>query len=584
MPEVSLARLESRLGSSSGRDLIDILLSIAGKTAESDPGGSEEMASRALGLSRDSGYGRGEACALFALGDISRIREEYPGALRNYSAALEGARAGSDTILEARCRRRLGDVHYYTGNLEASMKHYLAALDIFERAASKHNSSRHRIQSAHLMATIGNVLRLSGDLSGSLEYYHRCREVYSAEGYTSGIPGILYNIGNILQSRGMSEEAMKAYREVLGKTGQRGGPYLPSLAHNSLGSLLLEMDDLDGAEEHFRRSLALSERTGRKRGILISTVKLVELERHRGNNRAALKRAEEAEALALSIRDRGSLADVLRAKTLIHKNLGEYEEALEASLAFRSVSEELHSEKRSRELDLLRVRYEAEARERKIEQLRKQRETQRKLIAAAVVGLAFAGVSLVSMYRNMRYRTKTNAELSRAYARVERLSRTDPLTGLANRRAMMERLSAEEARYRRTGRPYALILCDIDDFKRVNDRYGHDCGDRVLRHVTECFGEVLREHDVASRWGGEEFLLLLPETSVTGAVNAAEKARRAIAGSPVSHDNEPIRLTMTFGVSPGGGLPVDRAIQMADRALYRGKEKGKNRVCLQTPH
>lgn len=119
MTEVSLARLESRLGSSSGRDLIDILLSIAGKTAESDPGRSEEMAFRALGLSRDSGYGRGEASALFALGDISRIREEYPRALRNYSAALEGARAGSDSILEARCRRRLGDVHYYT----ATWKH-----------------------------------------------------------------------------------------------------------------------------------------------------------------------------------------------------------------------------------------------------------------------------------------------------------------------------------------------------------------------------------------------------------------------------------------------------------------------------
>lgn len=299
------------------------------------------------------------------------------------------------------------------------MKHYLAALSIFERAAAKHNSSRHRIQSAHLMATIGNVLRLSGDLSGSLEYYHRCREVYSAEGYTSGIPGILYNIGNILQSRGMSEEAMKVYREVLGQAGHRGGPYLPSLAHNSLGSILLEMDDLHGAEDHFRRSLALSEKIGRKRGILNSTVKLVELETHRGNNQAALKRAEEAQALALSIGDRGSLADVLRAKTLIHKNLGEYEKALESSLAFRKISEELHSEKRSRELDLLRVRYEAEARERKIEQLRKQRETQRKLISAAVVGLVFAGVSLVSMYRNMRYRAKTNAELSRAYARLK---------------------------------------------------------------------------------------------------------------------------------------------------------------------
>ncbi len=578
----SLDRLESSLASSSGTELIDAMLSIAEKTAESDPGRSEEMASRALGLSRSSGYGRGEASALFALGDISRIREEYPRALRNYSAALEGARAGSDTILEARCRRRLGDIHYYTGNLEASMKQYLSALNIFEGAAVKHNSSRHRIQSAHLMATIGNVLRLSGDLDGSLDYYLRCREVYSAEGYTSGIPGILYNIGNVQQSRGMFSEALEAYTEVLSKTLSHGDGYLPSLVHNSLGSLLMEKSDIDGAEEHFRRSLALSEGMGRKRGILNSAVKLVEVERHRGNNRAALKRAEEAEALALSIGDRSNLADLLKAKTLIHRNLGEYEKALEASLAFRSISEELHSEKRTRELDLLRVRYEAEARERKIEQLRKQRETQRKLIAAGAVGLAFAGVSLVSMYRNMRYRAKTTAELSRAYARVERLSRTDSLTGLANRRAMMEKLSAEEARYRRTGRPYAVILCDIDDFKRVNDRYGHDCGDIVLRHVADCFGEVLREHDVASRWGGEEFLLLLPETSVTGAVNAAEKARRAIAGSPVIHCGETISLTMTFGVSPGGGLPVDRAIQMADRALYRGKDKGKNRVCLQT--
>ena len=249
------------------------------------------------------------------------------------------------------------------------------------------------------------------------------------------------------------------------------------------------------------------------------------------------------------------------------------------------MQEELLSEKRLRQIDILRLRYETEAKEREIERLRREKAVQKTMIAAAALGLVFAGVSLSAVYRSFRLRTRMNSELSRknlelasAYSRVEELSRIDDLTGLANRRAMIETLQNEQVRSVRTVRAFGLILGDIDDFKGWNDRCGHECGDAILVELSMRFQRALREQDLASRWGGEEFLILLPDTNLSGSERVAEKLRRTINNEPFVWKNLNIDLTMTFGVCEGGAVPIDAALRMADNALYDGKRLGKNRV------
>jgi diguanylate cyclase (GGDEF)-like protein len=169
-------------------------------------------------------------------------------------------------------------------------------------------------------------------------------------------------------------------------------------------------------------------------------------------------------------------------------------------------------------------------------------------------------------------------ENARLHRMVEQQALVDGLTALANRRACSDALQAEAARAERSGTPLSVVLADLDRFKDVNDAHGHAIGDEALRTFADVLRETVRESDVAGRWGGEEFLLLLPGADEDGAAQLAERVRarlsaRSVAGAP------DLRLTASFGVAEyvpeSGPEPLVRA---ADRALYRAKRGGKDRV------
>ncbi len=172
-----------------------------------------------------------------------------------------------------------------------------------------------------------------------------------------------------------------------------------------------------------------------------------------------------------------------------------------------------------------------------------------------------------------------NDQLNEAIDQMHTAAMTDSLTGLRNRRHMTMQIQQEMVRFSRSQRVFALVLADIDHFKQVNDRFGHDCGDEVLRTVAEVLRQGLREQDNVARWGGEEFLLLLPETDVDGALLVAEKLRAQVELSTMHCQAQEIRVTFTFGVtSYNGTTNMDEAIREADSALYMGKKRGRNCV------
>ena len=161
------------------------------------------------------------------------------------------------------------------------------------------------------------------------------------------------------------------------------------------------------------------------------------------------------------------------------------------------------------------------------------------------------------------------------------LSNTDPLTHLSNRRFLMKTLEKELQRCERSQKPMALIMVDVDHFKPVNDTYGHQQGDVVLQTLADQMKAHLRDYDLAARFGGEEFALVLPETALAEAVQVAERLRIAISELRIPADHNEIRLTISLGVAtyPHPKVrTVDNLILEADRALYNAKERGRNRV------
>lgn len=172
----------------------------------------------------------------------------------------------------------------------------------------------------------------------------------------------------------------------------------------------------------------------------------------------------------------------------------------------------------------------------------------------------------------------------RAEQALEHAATTDYLTGLVNRRAMLAVLEQEAERSHRSHKPFALIMADIDRFKEINDAHGHHAGDEVLFLVGSVLRETLRGQDAVARWGGDELLIVLPETDLTGAVEAAEKVRSAVAGHEWKVGGHALRLTLSLGVAVAAvDLPLEDAISRADQALYRAKTEGRNRCVAAAP-
>ena len=167
----------------------------------------------------------------------------------------------------------------------------------------------------------------------------------------------------------------------------------------------------------------------------------------------------------------------------------------------------------------------------------------------------------------------------RAEQQMELLATTDTLTGLFNRRKMHELMDQEVIRYRRDKKSFLIVITDIDHFKKFNDDYGHDCGDYVLQQVSQLMKDSLRQQDVVARWGGEEFLIMLPETELEGGVQAIEKLRETLANTVYQYEDSTFSVTMTFGVTAyDGSCDVEACIKHADEVLYAGKRGGRNRV------
>lgn len=190
-------------------------------------------------------------------------------------------------------------------------------------------------------------------------------------------------------------------------------------------------------------------------------------------------------------------------------------------------------------------------------------------------------------FRELLARVKTHLELKytrdklkKALAELEKLATTDPLTGISNRRYLLALGEREFRRVCRYNRPFSILMLDLDRFKNINDTYGHEIGDDVLKKIAKVTANALRSVDSFGRFGGEEFVVLLPETNLKDAIEVAERIGQNIAEMQFFHLEKMIGVTTSIGVSSYqvGDRRIDDIIRRADKGLYQAKRSGRNRV------
>jgi diguanylate cyclase (GGDEF)-like protein len=317
---------------------------------------------------------------------------------------------------------------------------------------------------------------------------------------------------------------------------------------------------------------------------------LGDISRSQGDLRDAVAHYEAALVEAAGVVPRVELT-LRRQLAETYDALGEALPALRHLQEMVRLREELDTRERQSEVEELEMRYQVEQHERQLEvltldaALQEARLRQRTImLVATAAALLLASLAALLAWRGYRTEvrlekklTAHNESLEAALNQINHMARTDPLTGLWNRRAFEELAAREMERAARSGQPLALAMADIDRFKPLNDRHGHSAGDEVLKEVAVMLRAALREIDVVCRWGGEEFLCLMPASDTTAARRAMDRVRHDLSTKPLEVDGGAFTVTMTYGIAAVHD-DLKLAIAAADGAMYEGKRAGRDRI------
>jgi diguanylate cyclase (GGDEF)-like protein len=517
-----------------------------------------DLAVEAAAIAGELGDRRGLAEALFQQGRCRELLLDHGGALDLYGRALEVFEAVGDEIAVARALRAISFLQDVLGDFSHALEHQLRALEIDERNGITANRPV-------TLRTIGLVCSKTGDHAAGLEFYRQSLAACTDQRDDLERAKTLNNIGINLKNLDKLDESLVALTEALQLFEALGLPLLQCATLNNLGLVHDKLGDAAAAERTLRDALARSESLAYAQGIAHAQMALGRLYAARERNGEAQERLHAA----LRICERQSIKltcfECHEALAALYERLGDSTRALHHFRRFHEIEREVHLESASNKLRAFAIQFQVATAKRDAE-LQRERQA---VLTRANAELDELNISL----------TEANLQKTMLLDQLERQTFEDALTGLANRRRLDQRLADEFALALRHGRPLAVAIADLDNFKMVNDRHSHAVGDAALRAVAKLLSSQVRHTDLVARFGGEEFVLVLVETDADAALRVCEKLRAAVERHAWDAVHPGLALTISIGVCADTTLAGhERMLASADRNLYLAKAGGRNRV------
>ncbi|MDZ7790274.1 MAG: diguanylate cyclase [Xanthomonadales bacterium] len=520
-----------------------------------------------------------------ALASNLNILGRNEAAVEAVEAALKLAESVDDPVLKASVRRTAGVVYWEIGAHDLALEHYLAALEASRSAGDLKGAAR-------AAGNIGNLHNSMGNWEEARAYHQQALAGFEALGWQEGVAGTLVNLGalssRIAEARAQAgeeneaaaeQEANLAYnRRALALFEQLDNPRGIAYAADNIARALVHLGRIEEALSFHERSLTLRREVGDTTGVVNSLLTGADAMMAMDRPEEALQRLAQAQSILPDGID-GLRREIIGRQVDAHERLDNYEAAFRAQQRLLSLNDAQAAEDLAARVEQLQQSFRAEQLEQELAlqraraQVSEQRARRQQLIStASIITVVLLLLVLGLLYSRYRLGRRVSHSLDRA-------ARTDPLTGLSNRRDMTERIDEAILKRNEDNEPASLIMADIDSFKRINDTLGHQVGDEVLVHVARLIRVQLRGVDATARWGGEEFLILLPGTREEGARCVSESLRRIIGESPPQVNGRSLSLTMTFGVTEiEPGATFNELVKRVDDAMYAGKSRGKNRV------
>lgn len=401
--------------------------------------------------------------------------------------------------------------------------------------------------------------------------------------------------GYILVEVGELDAALNSYQLGLQSAQQQKDRFLEAVLRNNIGDIYLRQRKLDLATRYFEQSLKFGISKQDKSTIALSTFNLGYVQVLQGNYEKGIA---QMQAMIKEFGTLGGKADLLAYLLELadaHRFAGQHQAEAEVLRQYNQLSSDIFQSEREKQLNQLQEEFSAKEKTKEIAVLTQQNklkavEIERKNLQQDVTTLIGVVIVLASsllflLYRKVR---QANLKLKEVNDKLAYQSLRDPLTGLFNRRSLLEHMEQRQYGERRARSPQltdGFVLLDIDFFKHINDHYGHAAGDAVLVEIANRLTELTRANDMVWRWGGEEFLILLRGVDMAALTQFTQKVLAAIGNSSITFDKQQLQVTASAGflTYPFAGLDEQtlswpKALQLADMALYLGKVHGRNRA------
>lgn len=491
----------------------------------------------------------GQLKTLNSLGMIFGDTGRYPEALKAFLQVLTLCKEREDKKAEANALNNLAIIHKLLANYGLALDYHLKSLALYEALALEQAVVR-------TLQNIGVVYEESGQFEAALSYFEQSLAQQDQQEDPLTFAFTLSNIGRAYTHMGDYAKAVEFQYSSYSIISGLKDKYGEAIILHELGVAYFWREEYDTARAYLQRCLETRQEVGDNKGqtetLLVLGSLLCDLE----ESDQAIAAFEEASQLASLLASRSDESKAHKGLAKIHHKRKAYQEA------FRHLEThaELHTELLERTIDqrfhALRVNHEAS-----------QTEKAKDIYRLKAVELSQANFALQQVQKEL-----------------EKQAKEDPLTGLFNRRAMNETLELAFSNAQLNESVFTLVMCDIDNFKQVNDRFSHQVGDLVLKRVAELLLSSIRAHDAVSRYGGEEFVLMLAGLNANQAFAICERSRQLIEDEDWSLIHPELKLTLSMGLCDSISLEsITQILSKADDALYLSKREGKNKVSLWKP-
>ena len=534
-----------------------------------------QQAAAEEGLARAQQAGEREAeirfryCRAGAREQLATPRE----ALADYQAGIDLARRTEHSRLMADGLVARGGMQSLLGEQARAVLDLLAAQRIYER------NGDHDDADANVL-NIAVAYRRMGDLDKAAEYLAQSEQYATRSGDWSTLLSTLMQQGYLAEDQDRPADALERYQRVLEVAQRQSSPYDTATAHLGMAWPYILQRQYAQALDTLARAQLEFAATGDR-----SNQGMIDL--RRGQAHAGLGQHERALAdyarAAASLEHGGNLryqAMLYQARAASDEALGRSAAAVADLHRYIAAREAIEQRNHGQQAEVLRYQFDAQRSELENRRLSMEKAARDKQLAALLEARRWQWAAIVLGGLLL---TVLGALVMRQFERVRRLrelASTDPLTGVANRRSIELHGAAALAQARALGEPLSVLILDIDHFKRINDAHGHLVGDQVLARVARACQDAIRQHDRLGRIGGEEFLVVLPDTRMAQALQITDRLREALGRLRCGDVAPGATISVSMGVAEWQAQDADlRALlRRADLALYRAKHRGRDRV------